>query len=166
MHQKLSMPNVTTASLYDKISKMHIAQFSKKELSLFIKIFFELNGRYEHWQRLFKIICSLQQLKKQGYNIHLINGLIDWDQDFFTNSDSQYAKKILNYDSLPDDDIEAGLKEIQKQVKEIDLSLWINPFENFVKLQIDRAPLARDCHPGSGSHEIYTKLILNKLNSL
>lgn len=164
MHQQVPMANITPNFLHKIISNMHIAQFSQDQLSLFIKIYLELNGKYEHWQRLFKIICSLQQLKKQGYNIHIINGLLDWNHDFFTNRDSQYAKQIINYDSLPDNDIEVGLIQLQQQIKEIDLSLWISPFENFVKLQVDTAPL--DGHPGSSSHKIYTNLILNKLTSL
>jgi hypothetical protein len=164
MNTRLSMTNLTGTHLYKILSNMHVSQFSQDQLLLFMKVLLELNGKYEHWQRLFRVIYSLQQLKKQGYNIFIINGLFNWDSDFFTNKDSKYAKKILNYDSLPDTDIEAGLEQIQKQVKEIDLSLWINPFKNFAKLAIDRAPI--DNHPGSKSHEIYTNLILNKLTSL
>jgi len=162
VHTRINITNETVDSLKNKMSAMAIPQFSKNQLSYFHKIFFELNGKYEHWERLIRIIYSIQSLAKQGHNIRIINGLIDWNHDFFTNRDSQYAKQILNYDSLPDNDIEIGLEQIQQQVKEIDLSLWLNPFENFYKIQIDRAPL--DGHPGSSSHKIYTDMILKNLN--
>ena len=162
MHTRINITNATVDSLKNKMSAMAIPQFSKNQLSYFHKIFFELNGKYEHWERLIRIIYSIQSLAKQGHNIRIINGLIDWSEEFFTSKHSLYAKKILNYDSLPDEDINIGLEKIHKQIKDIDLSIWVNPFNSFEQIAVDDAPL--DNHPGSKSHKIYTNMILKNLN--
>ena len=160
MHTRINVINADEVK--DRLSRIAISQFSKDQISYFHKIFLELNGKYEHWQRLIRIIYSIQQLVKQGHNIRIVNGLIDWTEDFFSNTHSQYAKEILNYNNLPDEDINAGLEKIYKQIREIDLSIWINPFKPFGYIAVDRAPL--DNHPGSKSHALYTKMILNNLN--
>lgn len=162
MHLRLTF-NYTTADILANImSELAIPQFSKDQLLYFHKIFVELNGQYEHWERLIKIIYSIQSLVKQGHNIRIINGLFDWSEEFFTSKHSLYAKKILNYDSLPDEDINIGLEKIYKQIKDIDLSIWVNPFNSFEQIAVDDAPL--DNHPGSKSHKIYTNMILKNLN--
>ena len=162
MHEQISVTNTTVNSLKNSISAMAITQFSKDQLLDFHKVFLELNGKYEHWERLIKIIYSIQSLVKQGYNIRIINGLFDWSEEFFTSKHSLYAKKILNYDSLPDKDINIGLEKICKQIKDIDLSIWVNPFNSFKQIAVDHAPL--DFHPGSKSHKTYTNMILKNLN--
>jgi hypothetical protein len=164
MHTRINITNATIDSLKNQISVMAIPQFSKDQLLNFHKIFFELNGKYDHWERLIRIIYSIQSLAKQGYNIRIINGLLDWPEELFSNKYSLYAKKILNYDSLPDEDIEVGLEKIYKQIKDIDLSIWMNPFNPFGRVAVDYAPL--DNHPGSKSHKIYTDMILKNLNMI
>jgi hypothetical protein len=162
MHTRINIINTDINSLSNKLSTTTNSRFSKDQISYFHKILLELNGKYEHWQRLVGILCTIQQLVKQGHNIRIINGMLDWSEDFFSNMHSQYAKTILNYNNLPDDDINAGLEKIYRQIQDIDLSIWINPFKSFANVAVDDAPL--DDHPGSRSHAIYTKMILNNLN--
>lgn len=161
MHTRMNI-TAPVDSWQKSLASVYMQQFSKSELLNFHKIFFALNGMYEHWHRLIRIIYSIQSLAKQGHNIRIINGLIDWSEEFFSSKDSLYAKKILNYDTLPDKDIDVGLEKIYNEVKNIDLSIWINPFNAFGANIVDSAPLNN--HPGSKSHKIYTDMILQNLN--
>lgn len=164
MHCRTNLSSQSHTSLYDWLNKIKIHQFTKEQLLTFKKVLQEINGRYEHWQRLIRIITSLQNLRKLGHNIHIINGLLDWSEEDFTNKYAEYFKDILNYHSLPDSDIIIGLEEISQQLQHIDLTMWMNPFANLIHKQIDNAPL--DNHPGSNSHKIYTEMILKHLNLL
>jgi hypothetical protein len=136
--------------------------FSEKEYQEFYRSFMRLNSDFEHWKRLVRIIKTLQNFIDQGYNIKIINGLLEWDQTFFNQTDSNFAKNILNFHSLPNSQIEEGLNIINTDKQQIDLSHWINPFESIRQMQIDDAAL--DNHPGLKTNKLVADLILSKLN--
>jgi hypothetical protein len=150
---------------------MNIASFNspsekfginQKEYYHFFKTFVKLNHDYEHWKRLINCIIILQNLKRAGYNIHIINGIIDWNQDFFEQRLSNFSKRMIDFDNLPDEDIAQALDTISKDKSQIDLAMWINPFDFLVGLKIDQVT-PQDKHPGPKSHQIFTNLIFNYL---
>jgi len=134
-----------------------------EEYQKFYKSFTKLNNDFEHWKRLILIIKSLQNFINQGYNIKIINGLMEWDQSFFTTDDSNFAKNILDFHMLPDKLIQKGLDIINLDKKLINLNHWINPFDSMRKMQIDTV-LKSDQHPGPKTHKLVADLILSKLN--
>lgn len=147
---------------YSNISPYPPHEFNEKEYREFYKSFMRLNNDFEHWKRLVRIIKTLQNFINQGYNIKIVNGLLDWDQAFFNQTDSDFAKNILNFHTLPDSQIEEGLNIINTDKEQIDLSHWINPFESIRRMQIDDAVL--DNHPGPKTNKLVADLILSKLN--
>jgi len=137
----------------------------KKENLEFHKSFVMLNKGFEHWKRLAKIIITLQNLNKQGYNIKFINGLLSWDSEFFSGplSDSKFAKYIIDFDELPDQDIAMAFESIDLDRKQLELDLWLNPFDSFYQHQIDNAPL--DHHPGEKSNAMFADLVYNLITT-
>lgn len=128
----------------------------------FLKTLTLLNNDFEHWNRLVKIIYTLQNLSKKGYNIKIVNGLLNLTEDSFKNKYSQWAKDVINYNYLPDKDIEHGVELIYEQIKKIDLSIWISPYQSLHSQRVDTASTT-DFHPGPKSHNIYTDLIFNNI---
>lgn len=140
-----------------------VPSVSDKAYEDFHKVFLEVNGGYEHWRRLVNMLVTLQNLVKQGYNIKILNGLLLWDQDFFSSSMSKFTKNILNVESLPDDDIEKFSKIVNQDKQQIDLSLWINPFDCLALRKIDDAPIPTG-HPGPRSARQTAELICQFVN--
>ena len=136
---------------------------TKSEYKKFHKTFFKLNQPYEHWIRLLKIIKTVQQLNKQGYNIKFINGLLDWKEEFFTNPTSEFLKYLIGFNNLPDDDIQKISKIINLDKQDIDLDLWVNPFSTFLNLKVDSLS-DTDEHPGPKSQKLFADMFLNNLN--
>jgi hypothetical protein len=137
-------------------------KFDFKTHKDFLRHFTMLNGDYEHWKRLTKIIYTAQNLANKGYNIKFVNGLLDWSKDFFLETTSRFADRILDVDNLPDHDVIWGRSDLDNDKKQIDLKLWINPFDSFDSLTIDRASRT-DNHPGIESQKLFCDLIFNYL---
>lgn len=137
--------------------------FSPKEFKEFVRLGIRLNGNFEHWKRLSSILLICQNLIEQGYNIKLVNGLLNWDENFFLKERSDFSDLILDPSTLPDEDIKIGLDAINKTKTQIDLTHWINPFQSFANLAVDVAS-PTDSHPGIKSQQIYSDLIFNFLN--
>jgi len=135
---------------------------NQKDYYHFFKTFIKLNLDYEHWKRLVNCIIILQNLKQSGYNIHIVNGMIDWNKDFFAQRLSDFSKRMIDFDNLPDEDITQVLDTISNDKNQIDLTTWVNPFDLLSDLKIDQVT-PQDKHPGPKSHQIYTNLIFNHL---
>jgi hypothetical protein len=153
--------NATTQHSVDENWKFLINDSDYKH---FYKTLTLLNNDFEHWNRLAKGIYILQNLSKQTYNIRIVNGILNWNQETFKNKYSQWAKNIIDHNHLPNQEIEDSLDIIHQQLNKIDMSIWINPYISLLKMQIDNAS-ATDCHPGSKSHDIYTDLIYNSITN-
>jgi hypothetical protein len=132
---------------------------TKKDVTYLLKIMLRLNSNYEHWNRLVNVITTVQLLNKKQYNIRFINNALPWDQDFFKNNDSSFARELIDHDLLPDSDIQFVLNKLTKNKKLIDLTLWINPFNSLVDSCIDHAP--NDGHPGIKSNNVYSDWIID-----
>jgi len=137
-------------------------KFDFKQHDNFLRHFTILNGDYEHWKRLTKIIYTVQNLVNKGYNIKFVNGLLDWSKDFFLEPTSKFSDTILDVDNLTDHDIILGRSDLDKDKTRIDLNLWVNPFDSFDSLTIDRASRT-DNHPGIESQKLFCDLIFNYL---
>jgi hypothetical protein len=155
MHSKINLMAPVDLNLWK-------GRIDKKDYDTFCKNLVWLNRNFEHWNRLANIIITVQNLVEQGYNIKFVNGLLNWDQSFFQNTSSKFSDQILDVDELPDEDIQQGLDIINQDKQEINLDLWINPFEPLFKLKVDNAS-STDIHPGVNSQKIFSDLIVNYL---
>jgi len=151
-------------SIHAKIGLMQFLNenFDKKTDKDYFKKFIAVNQDFEHWVRLRNIIFSVQNLVDKGYNIKFVNGLLGWDPTFFEKNRSKFGDKILNVEELPDKDIALGVEILNRDKQKINLDLWINPFNSFLKMQVDNAS-PDDSHPGVESQQIYSELVFNHL---
>ena len=142
---------------------MSAGKLSDGEYAAMIKKFVLINQDMEHWNRLFKIITTIQTLIKQGKNIKFVNGLLHWDDNFFTNPDkSVFLKTTMDFDNLPDEDIAKFTQVLYNQAQAIDLTAWINPFTSLKNISVDTIS-ATDPHPGLKSHSIFADTIYKGL---
>ena len=136
---------------------------SDKQYQSFYKSFLLLNQHAEHWNRLLKIIHSVQHLNKQGKYVRFVNGILDWDQELFADPcKSKFLDRLIDIDNICDDDIKKLRTLVYNQARSINLDFFINPFNNFQKIKIDDIS-SNDAHPGVKSHNLYTDLIFNYL---
>jgi hypothetical protein len=136
---------------------------SKKQYQSFYKSFLLLNQHAEHWNKLLKIIHSVQHLNKQGKYVRFVNGLLDWDQELFADPcKSKFLDRLIDIDNICDEDIKKLRTLVYNQARLINLDFFINPFNNFRKIRIDSIS-SDDTHPGVKSHDLYTDLIFNYL---
>jgi hypothetical protein len=153
-------PNVHGHRFFTK-SRLNISngKMSDSEFAYIVKKLVLLNQDMEHWNRLFKIIITLQNLIKQGKNIKFVNGMLHWDDKFFTNpTNSTFIKTTIDFDNLPDVEIAKFTQKMYNQAQSIDLTKWINPFTPLLKISVDViAPT--DPHPGLKSHSIFADTI-------
>ena len=157
MHGRIlvSQPNINYSSW--------TALINKQEYNKFFQIFYKFNGNFEHWLRLVKIITTLENIAKAtNQNLKFINGMLNWDQEFFNNYESKFANELIDADSLPDSDIATGLKIINKEKEKINLDLWIDPYRSLYNQKVDDVSISDD-HPGPASHTLYTDIILKNL---
>jgi hypothetical protein len=156
-------PNWNGAQLVSSMLNISNGFLSNLEYQHWFKKFALLNQHSEHWQRLLKFIHIVQNLSNQGKYIRFVNGLLDWDKELFNNpKESKFLNRLIDIDQLQDSDIPRLRKLVHSQTKSIDLNLWINPFNNFDQLRVDRIA-NEDPHPGLKSHDLYAKLITNYL---
>jgi hypothetical protein len=125
--------------------------------------FLILNQHCIHWSRLLQIQNIVKKLNVQGKYIRFVNGLLDWDQELFTDpTNSKFLNRLIDIDNISDSEIDRLRNLVYNQTKSIDLDLWINPFNSFTDLQVDDI-LPTDNHPGLKSHDIFAELIFNYL---
>ena len=134
-------------------------RLSDGEYAFMTKKFVIVNQDIEHWNRLFKIITTVQNLNKQGKNIKFVNGLLHWDRNFFSDPEkSNFIKTTIDSDNLPDEDIVKFTQVLYNQAQTIDLTTWVNPFGSLKKLSVDFISPG-DLHPGLESHRIFADTI-------
>jgi len=131
-----------------------------------------------HWE-IVKIVDYSNMLsalaEQRGFDIFFINGLCPWDENYFLelhdvkpDSYTEFTKKtILNIDSRDDDDIHKLYHLAHKHYRQsggIDHHRWINLYNSFRSLQVDRNFDGR--HPGKHSNQIYYELIREKFKTI
>ena len=155
MHSRILLTAPLNADLWK-------GRISKGDYENFQRTLIMINQYSEHWHRLKNIIFTVQNLVAKGYNIKFVNGLLEWDRDFFDHDRSEFLDLILDVDDLPDEDIQLGTEIINRDKKQINLDLWVNPFESLRSLQIDHAS-ETDRHPGIKSQALFSEFIFNHL---
>ena len=115
------------------------------------------------------ILINLCKLKK--CSIFFINGLCEWDQDFFIKKENvlpydytDYTKKILNIDNRDDDKIYALYNKIHSEYNSmggIQESYWLNLYNSLIKNRIDVN--SDKTHPGYESNQKYFKFLSQAL---
>jgi hypothetical protein len=160
LNRLIVSPNVHGHWLLNSVvSNMSGKKLSNSEHAYMVKKLVLINQDIEHWNRLFKIITTIQNLIKQGKNIKFINGLLHWDDKFFTDPiKSKFIKTTIDVDNLPDEDIAKFTQVLYNQAQTIDLTAWINPFTMLTKISVDSIS-ATDSHPGLKSHIIFADTI-------
>ena len=136
---------------------------SDRDYENFVRVFTVMNTGFEHWRRLTKIIDTVQYLCKQGENIRFLNGLLSWQDDFFTQDSSDFMSLILDEDNLPDSDIAQGRATVNQQKQTIELDLWLNPFESIKRMGVDKS--MDNSHPGPKTQEIVADYLYKKLGN-
>jgi hypothetical protein len=121
------------------------------------------------------VLINLCKLKK--CSIFFINGICDWDCDFFIKKENtlpyeytSYTKKIINIDNRDDNQIYALYNKIHNEYNRLggmQESNWLNLYNSLAKNKID----VNDdkIHPGYKSNQKYFELLsqalLNKLDT-
>jgi len=155
IHSKIGLTTLLNFDLWkDRIDKKNYTAFCQTLVSV--------NQDFEHWTRLMNIIITVQNLVSNGHKIKFVNGLLDWNTDFFNKDRSKFGDQILNVDDLPDEDIKHGVELLNHDKRKINLDLWVNPIDSFSKLKVDSASIT-DNHPGIKSQEIFSELVFNHL---
>jgi hypothetical protein len=132
------------------------------DFKVFQRMLININGGLEHWDRLMNLLISTQNLSKElNLNVKFINGLLTWDRGLFENRKSTFLETYFNFDQHTDFEIDRTKEKIAQDLLQLDLDLWINPFDSFSQTQIDNAPL--DSHPGEKSHDLYASTVLKSL---
>jgi hypothetical protein len=141
---------------------------SRKEKEKFNTTLLTLNHDY---QNIFDLVDYCKILNNLSLNkcivVH-INGIVPWQRDLITDlgddlslSLSDYSKEILDFDSRSDDEIIHYFTKLQNKFKELDLSLWVNPFDSFLENAVDEGPQGH--HPGIKSHQWMADQVANFL---
>jgi hypothetical protein len=118
------------------------------------------------------VIKSLADLT--GTKVFFINGLGEWDQDFFVKKHvstpseyTKYTQKILNVDNRDDEEIFVLYNQLHDafdQAGGAESLPWLNLYQSMKKLEIDRSP--DGTHPGPESNNQYFKLFAENLDNL
>jgi len=151
-------PNINGCRLVNE-HNISNGMISDQKYQEFFKTFCILNQPFEHWLRLIKMISYLQTLPTE---VVFINGLLDWDDNFFQGKKSDFMKYVLDEDNLLDDKIDQGRKIVFESSKKIDLTRWVNLTDSMKKLKVDNAG-PQDKHPGPKTHKLIAEKIYNHL---
>lgn len=132
-----------------------------------------------HWEIL-KIVDYTNIITKLAQqlninNIFFINGLCPWDKNYFVElhnvdpeSYTPFTKtEILNIETRDDEDIHTLYKLAHSHYKTaggIDSNLWINLYQSFHSLTIDKNFDLK--HPGTQSNQIFFQTIKTRLQEL
>lgn len=124
-----------------------------------------LNGDYHNILYLItftRILTTMAQTN--SIKLVFVNGLVPWQNDLVTplttdlsSSLSEYSKQILDFDNRNDSEIIKFFQNLQQSANNLDLSLWVNPFNSWKSNIIDVCPQGH--HPGIQSHKWMADLV-------
>ena len=146
---------------------IHLSESITRQMRELMRI---LNHDYHNLLDLIEYCSILDRLASlRGVKIVYVNGLVPWCDDLIkplgnnlASSLSDYSKEILDFDNRDDAEIRFYFEKLQKQFEKLDQSKWVNLFESFRRLCVDKGPLGH--HPGIESHKLMSEKILNYLN--
>lgn len=148
---------------------------SPKERTVFKNTLLLLNHDYQNILDLIDYCKILKVLAEyRSVNLIYINGTIPWERDLLTPITgknlsvelSNYSKEILDFETRDDYEIIQYFVKLQNKFADLDLAMWVNIFESFLKNSIDTGPEGH--HPGIKSHhwmaeQISTYLTTNNI---
>lgn len=132
-----------------------------QEYRIFHKVFTVINGGIWHWQR-FRDMCLILQ---RDQRVVFINGLLGWDSTLMDtkmswtqHQKSPFFNQLIDAEFHDDNTIENWWKKLQTQFQDIDISRWINPWEDFNSIKCDNISQT-DPHPGIKSQVKFADII-------
>lgn len=142
---------------------------NKKEFQWFLDKLFLLNGEIQNIVNLTRHSNILESLaKNSNCKVLFVNGLAEWSKDLvnyqiknFYSELSDYTKSLIDLDTRSDDEIIKILDNLQSYMKTVNFDLWLNPFNSFRSMMIDKGD--DNAHPGPKSHALYADNIINYL---
>jgi hypothetical protein len=136
---------------------------SDKDYKKFHSTFLTLNQLWGHWRRLVQVLNTIQSLAV-NHNILVINGAISGISKEFVNGDrTPFLDSIIDVNNLPDNEIYKASELIKQDIDSINFDYWVNPYNSFVRQQVDTCPLDGDNHPGAITHANFAKMLLEYL---
>ena len=158
---------VTTTSRSYQNPVSDVLSISQNRFVTFIDVFRMIDNSYNQLVELGKQLHVLNNISnKLNKNIYYINGGMHIDPLFLNNKQiHDFSKELLpksldmlNFDVLPDSDINAGITEIRNSLSEIDINQWVDID------RIERVDRGNDGeHPGPESNTILANKIINFL---
>ena len=123
------------------------------------------NGEYQNIIDLVQYTKILSQLAKTSQTkLVFINGLVPWKNDLIKDTGdnlslslSDFSKSLLDFDNRDDNEIIKFFFQLQNCVKQLDQSLWVNPWNSWFDNIQDFGPLGH--HPGPKSHQWMADLV-------
>lgn len=126
----------------------------------FHDVYLTINKPIEHWRRFVKLQSIMNKLNAMGHKIYFINAHLSTGRDFFERPDSEFARYLIDANSLPSEELNDMLSYITETKQNIDIDKWIFPYESMYDQLLDVQP---DQHPGPETHKLIAKGILDKL---
>lgn len=125
--------------------------------------------------QIIEYINIIQKIAKMvGTRVFFVNGLAEWDQDFFIKKTnvlpcdySEYTKKILNVDNRDDSEVFLLYNKMHDnfdQAGGIHANDWLNLYSSLDHLKIDVN--LDNSHPGTNSNNRYTEILTESLVTL
>jgi hypothetical protein len=134
-----------------------------RELQSFYKIMCVANGNWKHY---FNLISMIEVLQKDP-RVIFVNGLLDWDEEFFTRDWSipmletnQFIENLLQVKDFDDDQLRSSLDQVISARDRIDRSRWVNLTSSWQMSKIDHVS-STDQHPGIQSQKLFADLVGN-----
>lgn len=131
------------------------------ELRSFYKIMCMANGDWKHYFNLISMIEILQQDPR----VIFVNGLLDWDEDFFSQDwsipmsmSNSFIENLLQAHQFDDDQLRVSLHQVMTARNRIDRSRWVNLTSSWQMCKIDQVS-SSDQHPGVQSQAMFADLV-------
>jgi len=132
-----------------------------RELKSFYKIISLANGDWKHYFNLISMIEILQDDPR----VIFVNGLLDWDRDFFDRAwsipmsvSNQFVENLLQINEFNDETLSSLLSKVLTARNRVNKSKWINLTSSWQQSKIDTISDA-DQHPGAQSQKLFSDLV-------
>jgi hypothetical protein len=136
---------------------------SQHQWNSFFKIMSLVNQDWKHYFNLIDMVICLQQNPR----VFFVNGLIDWDRDFFEHSwslpfdqQNKFLNNLLQVDQYDDTFLDHCLTRVLDARNSIDQTRWINLTSSWHSSKIDSVSTV-DLHPGIHSQQMFAEQVFN-----
>jgi hypothetical protein len=147
----------------NKFFDASMPDIGSQNLRNFYKIMSLANGDWRHYFDLISMIEILQDDPRFIF----VNGLLDWDLDFFDRQWSipieipnQFIENLLQINEFDDKMLSGLLSKVLVARNKIDRSRWVNLTSSWQESKIDAVSLT-DQHPGIQSQKLFSESVYN-----